>query len=176
MTNSETYLDADGNLMPVPVLDHDQTGVAPGYRIVQLADGWIAIAATTAAHAAAVCSVAGVSELAQVPDAIRERKTDEILASLDAAGVPCELVRENQSEGFFTSEANTAAGLVARYQHLHYGTVEQPGAFWALGDLDVRLDKAPPALGEHSIEILEQLGFARVDIDGLIASGVVAAA
>ncbi len=45
LTNSETYLDAEGQLVPVPVLDHEQAGVAPGYRIVQVADGWVAIAA-----------------------------------------------------------------------------------------------------------------------------------
>ena len=35
MTGSETYLDANGQIVPVPVLDHEQTGIAPGYRIAE---------------------------------------------------------------------------------------------------------------------------------------------
>ena len=62
MTNSETYLTADGELAPVAVLDHAQTGIEPGYRIVPVADGWVAIAARTDDQLAALCTVAGVDD------------------------------------------------------------------------------------------------------------------
>ncbi|HXY91828.1 MAG TPA: CoA transferase [Acidimicrobiia bacterium] len=172
LTNSETYLDDDGQLAPVPALDHEQTGIAPGYRIVPVADGWVAIAATAPEHLEALCSVAGVDDVAAVADGMRDRKADEILAALEAAGVPSEPVRQDQNDPFFASPENQAAGLVARYPHPIYGTVEQPGAFWWFGDLDVRLDKAPPALGEHTVEILEEVGLARDEIDRLVAAGV----
>ncbi len=96
-----------------------------------------------------------------------------MLAAFTDAGVPSELVRQEQGDAFFASPENQAAGLVARYPHPVYGTMEQPGAFWAFGDLDVRLDKAPPALGEHSVEILTELGFDRVEVDRLVNAGVV---
>jgi crotonobetainyl-CoA:carnitine CoA-transferase CaiB-like acyl-CoA transferase len=175
LTNSETYIDANGELVPVPVLDHEQTGTAAWYRIVQVADGWVAIAATTDEQRSALCSVAGVNHVAAAADALRQRKTDEVLGALESTGVPAEPVREEQGVEFFTSPENQAAGLVARYPHPVYGSVEQPGAFWAFGDLDVRLDKAPPDLGEHSVEILRELGFARDEVDRLVASGVVTA-
>jgi crotonobetainyl-CoA:carnitine CoA-transferase CaiB-like acyl-CoA transferase len=175
LTNSETYLDANGELVPVPVLDHDQTGVAPSYRIAQVADGWIAIAATTDAERDALCDVAGVDDVADAAGALRERERDEVLDALAVAGVPSDVVRQDQGERFFLSPENQAAGLVARYAHPHYGMMEQPGAFWDFGDLDVRLDKAPPALGEHSVEILAELGFERDEIDRLVREGVVTA-
>ena len=45
MTCSETYVDPDGDLVGVPVLDQAQQRTAPGYEIVELTDGWLAIAA-----------------------------------------------------------------------------------------------------------------------------------
>jgi len=175
LTNSETYLDPNGELAPIPVLNHEQTGVAPWYRIVQVADGWVAIAATTDEQRAALASVAGVDDVVDAADALVARTRDEVLDALAAAGVPSDVVRENQGEQFFLSPENQDAGLVARYPHPHYGMVEQPGAFWDFGDLHVRLDKAPPALGEHSVEILGELGFEPDEIDRLVREGVVTA-
>ena len=82
-------------------------------------------------------------------------------------------MRENQRDAFFDSAQNQAAGLVASYPHPVYGTFEQPGALWAFGDLDVRLDRAPPTVGQHSVEILEEVGFDRAEIDRLVGEGVV---
>ena len=39
-------------LAPLSTLDHDQTRTAPGYEIVEVVDGWIAIAARTDAELA----------------------------------------------------------------------------------------------------------------------------
>jgi crotonobetainyl-CoA:carnitine CoA-transferase CaiB-like acyl-CoA transferase len=85
--------------------------------------------------------------------------------------VPCEAVRLDQCESFFDSADNDAAGLVARYRHVDYGDVEQPGAFWNFGDLDVRLDRAPPGLGEHTVEVLTEIGLDRSTIDEMLATG-----
>ncbi len=172
MTNSETYLTPDGGLAPFPVLDHDQTGIEPGYRIVHVADGWVAIAARTDEQLAALCAVAGVDDPARAADALGNRASDELVAALEAAGVPVEHVRQNQRDAFFDSAVNDAAGLLARYPHPVYGMFEQPGAYWAFGDLDVRLDKAPPTLGQHTVEILEEVGLPPDDIDRLVADGV----
>jgi crotonobetainyl-CoA:carnitine CoA-transferase CaiB-like acyl-CoA transferase len=164
MTDSETYLDADGAIVPVPVLDHEQTGIAPGYRISQVADGWIAVAATTDAQQAALEALGGV-------DALTERTVQDALGVLDAAAIACEQVRLDQGEPFFASTVNERAGLIARYEHVDYGRVEQPGAFWIFGDLDVKLDRASPALGQHTVEVLTEVGFDPAAIDALLASG-----
>src|SRR5258707_12216636 len=52
MTNSETYGMPDGELAPFPVLDHEQTGIKAGYRIVRVAAAGIAIARRPAARVA----------------------------------------------------------------------------------------------------------------------------
>ena len=85
--------------------------------------------------------------------------------------MPCEQVRLDQCEPFFSSADNDAAGMIARYRHIDYGAVEQPGAFWAFGDLDVKLDRAPPGLGEHTVEVLTEVGIDPDVITALITDG-----
>jgi crotonobetainyl-CoA:carnitine CoA-transferase CaiB-like acyl-CoA transferase len=86
--------------------------------------------------------------------------------------VPAERVREAQRYPFFDDPDNHKAGLVAEYKHLEWGDMQQPGAMWYFGDLDVRLEYAPPVLGEHTVEVLTDAGLRREDIDRLIADGV----
>jgi crotonobetainyl-CoA:carnitine CoA-transferase CaiB-like acyl-CoA transferase len=95
----------------------------------------------------------------------------DALSALADAGVPSDQVRLDQGEPFFSSTANDDAGLIARYEHVEYGKVEQPGAFWSFGDLDVKLDRAPPGLGEHTVEVLTEVGLDTTTVDALLASG-----
>lgn len=171
MTNSETYLLPDGTLAPVPTLDADQTSIGPGERIVRLADGWIAVAAVTDDQVAALCEVAGVDGTARLADALATRTTYDVLDALAAAEVPAAAVRRGQRGPFFDDPDHLAAGLVATYTHRQWGRFEQPGALWNFGDLDVRLDRAPPVLGEHTIEVLREVGVADDVIDELLATG-----
>ena len=72
--------------------------------------------------------------------------------------MPCEPVGLDQGEAFLDDELNRALGLVTSYPHAEWGRLEQVGALWSLGDLQVSLDRAPPALGEHTREVLSEVG------------------
>jgi crotonobetainyl-CoA:carnitine CoA-transferase CaiB-like acyl-CoA transferase len=172
LTTSETYRTADGDLAPFAGIDRDQTGTGPAYRMMPLADGWIAVAARTPAQQIALCSVAGTHDVYQVPAALSDRYCDDVLHQLERAGVPCEPVRLRQRFPFFDDPANRSAGLVAEYHHAEFGKLEQPGAMWYFGDLGVRMDYAPPALGEHTAEVLREMGLSGDEIDNLTAAGV----
>jgi crotonobetainyl-CoA:carnitine CoA-transferase CaiB-like acyl-CoA transferase len=175
LTVSETYVEADGALTPYATLDSQQARIEPGYEIIPVADGWVAVAARTTEQRAALTAVAGVDDPGAVAAALGSRISSAVLADLDAAGVPAELVRRDQRLPFFDDAANRAAGLVASYRSAEWGQMEQPGALWYFGDLDVRLDFAPPALGEHTVEVLSEVGLDRTLIDELLAAGVAAA-
>lgn len=173
LTNSETYLMPDGSLAPIPMLDADQTMVGPGERIIRLADGWIAVAATSDDQIDALCRVAGVSTPEDLPEPLSTRSTAEVVAELIEGRVPVEPVRQDQKGPFFDDADHLAAGLVASYEHQTWGRFEQPGALWNLGNQEVRLDRAPPVLGEHTIEVLREVGIDDASIEELLAAGAI---
>ena len=64
---------------------------------------------------------------------------------------------------------------MASYDHRDWGRLEQPGAMWCLGEQSTRLELAPPVLGEHTVEVLLEVGLGQNEVDALIASGVAVA-
>ena len=176
LTASETLLRGDGSLVPVPPLDHDQTGMSSGYRIYQVADGWVAVVAWGPERLAALRAVAGATseDAAEIASGLRQAKAGDVLRELAAAGLDAELVTTDQMDAFFASPDNVGADLVARYEHPVYGELEQIGALWSFGDLSVRLDRPPPTLGQHTAEVLAEVGFDPGAIQGLAAAGVIA--
>jgi crotonobetainyl-CoA:carnitine CoA-transferase CaiB-like acyl-CoA transferase len=175
LTNSETYRRPDGTLAPVPALDHDQTMVGAGGRILQLADGWIAVAAVGGEQVGALTATLGATSPDGLAAAASSRSTGDSLAALAAAGVPAVAVRQGQKGPFFDDPDHLAAGLVASYTHADWGRLEQPGAMWWFGDQEVRLDRAPPVLGQHTVEVLLEVGVSQSEIDELLAAGAAVA-
>jgi crotonobetainyl-CoA:carnitine CoA-transferase CaiB-like acyl-CoA transferase len=80
-------------------------------------------------------------------------------------------VLQDQRGPFFDDPDHLDVGMVATYHHEAWGKFEQPGALWHFGNQGVKLDRAPPVLGQHTIEVLLEVGMARADIDALIAGG-----
>jgi crotonobetainyl-CoA:carnitine CoA-transferase CaiB-like acyl-CoA transferase len=172
LTNSETYL-KDGLLAEAAApLDHEQMGLSPGYRLYSLADGWIALCAQDDDQLASACSVVGASDPNDIGACLAGTLCTDALRDLRAGGVPCEPVRLDQGEAFLDDEQNRLLGLVTSYPHAEWGELEQVGALWSLGDLEVRLDRAPPALGEHTREVLAAVGVDEAAISELLAQSV----
>jgi crotonobetainyl-CoA:carnitine CoA-transferase CaiB-like acyl-CoA transferase len=175
MSQSETLLRLpDGVVAPYARLTHDQTGTGPGERIYRLSDGWVAVVAGGPDELRALREVAGAAADEEIEERLTGRSVEETLAALDGAGVAAELVREGYAYEFFDDPEARAAGLVADYPHAAFGRMEQPGAFWHFGDMELRLDKAAPVIGEDTRQILSQLGYSVEEIEKLYADGVVA--
>jgi crotonobetainyl-CoA:carnitine CoA-transferase CaiB-like acyl-CoA transferase len=158
-------------LAPYATLSHDQTTLSSGPRIVSAADGWIAIAARTPEQLAAAIASVGADDAEGIAGAVAGQTVADVLEQLTNSGVPVEEVRLNQRDAFFDSPANRAAGLVAQYRQAEWGAMLQPGAMWYFGDLGVRLELAPPALGEHTMSVLTDLGFSPADVATLVDNG-----
>ena len=91
-----------------------------------------------------------------------------------AAVLLAEPVRLDQLDAFLDDPELRRLGLSVQYPHASYGSVDQIGGLWQLGELSLQLDRAAPALGEHTRDVLSELGFARAEIEELIESGAAA--
>ena len=159
------------------------------YQDFETSSGRIAVAAANDGLFRALCSVIGLTELPSderfatnagrvehrrelVPllqERFRERSAEEWLADLDAAGVPAGKVRT-------VPDALSAAAAAGRAATV---TLDHPTA----GALDLvaspiwgatRTDPTPPPLlGEHTAEVLGELGRSDEQIAELAARGVV---
>lgn len=166
-TQGEILIQSDGTLSSTFHLDRAQTGFGPYRRLYECADGeWVAIAANSDEAKAATRSVLGGNE-ARFEEEARALPSEALLAALESAGVPAELVMaQDAANKFFDSAVNRKLGLVSALEQPVYGMVEQPGALWDFGDIPIRFDRACPEIGQHSDEILAELGFS----DGEIAN------
>lgn len=174
LTASETLVLPGGGLAPHPRLDREQTGISPWYRIYRARDAWIAVAALRDVERTALLAAVGVDAPGALAGAIAGRAAAPLLAALESAGVPAERVRVEGLDPFFDEADHRRTRLAVSYPHSDWGELEQIGALWSFGDLALRLDLAPPALGQHTREVLEGLGFDAAALRALAASGVIA--
>ncbi|NBU84937.1 MAG: hypothetical protein EBS21_10195, partial [Sphingomonadaceae bacterium] len=164
-SQGERLLRADGSLTETWHLNSDQTGYGPYHRIYECADGqWIAIAAHSEATRAGACAVLG-SEEAGFAEAAKAQASTHLLAALEAADVPCDAVLfEDAMNRFFDNPLNRELGLVSVTTQQVYGEIEQPGEFWDFGDLSMNIVRACPDIGEHSDEIMREMGYSDAEI------------
>jgi crotonobetainyl-CoA:carnitine CoA-transferase CaiB-like acyl-CoA transferase len=172
-TQGERLIGADGELTDTYHLTSDQTGFSPYHRIFECVDGWVAVAARKPGQQAAMREAMGTDE-AGFADAAKGNKAAELIAVLEAAGVPCDIVNfENAMHRFFDDPLNRELNLVSVLPQPLYGIVEQPGAFWHFGDVPVVFKRCCPAIGEHSYEILHEIGYSDAEIAGFREQGLI---
>jgi crotonobetainyl-CoA:carnitine CoA-transferase CaiB-like acyl-CoA transferase len=152
-------------------LDRAQTGRGPYERIYEAAEGWLCVVAPTEYEQDALRRVVGVEE-AGLPDGFRTRPAGEWVELLDAAGVPCEPVRR-LTDTWADDPDVVVNGYVAAYDHPVWGRLEQPGPFVELSGTPGRIQRGPALVGEHTREVLAELGFTLEEIDGMHSRGVV---
>jgi crotonobetainyl-CoA:carnitine CoA-transferase CaiB-like acyl-CoA transferase len=161
------------------------------YETFHAADGMLAIAAPNDGLYRRLCEVLGASELADderfatnsdrvvnreeliplIEERLATRNAEDWLAALDEAGVPSGKIRSVPD----ALAAAGAAGMTAstRVPHPTAGEVELVNSPIQLAG-GLRPAVAPPLLGEHTAEVLRELGLDDAEIQRLADAGVVA--
>jgi crotonobetainyl-CoA:carnitine CoA-transferase CaiB-like acyl-CoA transferase len=170
----------DGAVVPtLPGLDHGQYGRSAYDRIYLCASGWIAVYCETADHEAALRAAlgldgAGSADAAVIGERLAARKADEWRPVLDDRGVPCEVVREESWEPMvFDDPALEAAGIVTSVEHPSWGPIGSLALLFHLSGTPGVVRGRAPLIGEHSREVLAELGYSASTIEEWIRDGVV---
>lgn len=162
----------DGEIGAMPAVDADQTGISPGRRLHQCADGWLALVADDAALARLEESLV-VGDAGSLAAAFLRQEVNTAIAAVNEAGGIAVPARTNAAAPFLTDPENIEQGLVARYPHRHYGELTQPGGLLSIGGIPMVGERAPSILGEHSREIMTDIGYTVETQNQLIEGGIV---
>ena len=65
---------------------------------------------------------------------------------------------------FFDDPQNRELNLVSVLPQPLFGMVDQPGELWHFGDVPIVFKRCCPAIGEHSDEILREIGYSGAEI------------
>jgi formyl-CoA transferase/CoA:oxalate CoA-transferase len=93
---------------------------------------------------------------ALIGEATSSRPTEELAASLQAAGVPCSPIRD--AAGAAADPQTLASGMVQALDHPAIDGFRSLGLPFLLDGERPPLRRPPPGLGEHQAEVLEELG------------------
>jgi CoA:oxalate CoA-transferase len=108
--------------------------------------------------------------LAFVEPAVRSRSAADVEAALLAVGMPC--ARVNNFKEVFASPQIVARNVVQDTVHPRLGKMQSTRNPILLDHDGPELTRHSPMLGEHSEEILRDLGFSPAQIRELVAAGV----
>ncbi len=97
------------------------------------------------------------------------RTNAEWLAELGRRNIPAMTV--NSLESLLRDPHLDAVGFWQIVEHPTEGTLRLPGIPAVYGKTPAAIRRLPPRLGEHSVEILREVGIAKDEIDVLLASG-----
>jgi crotonobetainyl-CoA:carnitine CoA-transferase CaiB-like acyl-CoA transferase len=91
-----------------------------------------------------------------IAEILLTRDTADWIARLEAAGVPCGPI--NTVPQVFEEDQVRHRGMLADIAHPLAGTVPQVVSPMRFSDAPLAFERAPPLLGEHTAEILRELG------------------
>ena len=108
-----------------------------------------------------------------IESAVASQKGIDVFTKLDRAGVPCELAMGDAAIGLWQEKGLIEQELVASYDHRMVGHLGHPGLAVQFSETKTAVQGGPLLVGEHTREILADLGFDGATADGLFEGGCV---
>ena len=162
--------------------------------IYETKTGYITISTMTNDQWAGFCRAAGRAELiaderfrtaggrhrnaderlALIQEVLWTRTADEWLEALDAEGVPCApvLTRSQAVE----HPQMRASGIIIESEHAHAGRLRQARNAAVFEGAPMQVRHGAPLLGQHTAEVLAELGYAESQVEDFVEAGVVSVA
>jgi crotonobetainyl-CoA:carnitine CoA-transferase CaiB-like acyl-CoA transferase len=164
--------------------------IAP-YQAVPMSDGYVVIAVASQNLWSVFCEAIGREDLREdarfrtnadrvenraeldqiLEDEFAEYTTSELVTQLTEYGVPATNVKDLAD--VFSDDQVEARNMRAEVTHPDIGTVEMPGIPMHFSRSSTQIRRHPPRLGEHTDEILREIGFNGEDIDDFRSSDIV---
>lgn len=168
-------------------------GVNPAWRLYKAQDDWLVVACAYEEHWQALCRVLGLEDLARrlslrevqqrsaydyevcslIESALAQKGQQAWLAELEAAGVPGaatlaveDIIRPPHPHAL-------ANDILDVNQHTHWGQVVQLGTTAKFWETPGKRGLPAPLLGEHTVEVLQELGYSQSKIDELLERNIV---
>jgi crotonobetainyl-CoA:carnitine CoA-transferase CaiB-like acyl-CoA transferase len=172
-----------------PLADKAQYGLGPFHRLYRAADGWIYAVAKSDRARGAMCALFGVSIpqaaasvsgqhpnatpfALQLAAAVEQRSAAQVLAQLNAAGVAATEAAAPDSAIFLDHPNTSANGMVAVRQHAKAGTLRVAWQLVQFGDTRPSAGVPTPLLGEHTTQVLREIGCSEAKIGSLHVAGI----
>jgi crotonobetainyl-CoA:carnitine CoA-transferase CaiB-like acyl-CoA transferase len=183
-----SYLWPEG-MMQYTVVGKEQTETDPNDRpdlVFKTSDGYMTCGTISDSEWQGFCRATGDPELAKDPrfatptarslnatarinrmaEYIGQHTTAEWLERLDAADVPCApILRRGE---IIHNEQVVARDIIAEFDQQMVGRVRQPKPAARFEVNEAAIGGPAPRIGEHSREVLRELGYDDVTIDGMI--------
>ncbi|MFN8624865.1 MAG: CoA transferase [Candidatus Binatia bacterium] len=193
---SSAVATADGGSLARPRLDGMQLGFSATHRLYATADGWLCIVLASEPHWRRLCAVLGRDDLTRdvrfessaaracndgalatiLEEAFVARPATDWYAALDRAGVPVEICDPEFGRRLHDDAEMIERGWVVSYAHPAVGRLGQIGLFFDFSGTPGRVQGPPPIVGQHTQQILAELGYSNEQIEQFGAEGVVAQA
>jgi crotonobetainyl-CoA:carnitine CoA-transferase CaiB-like acyl-CoA transferase len=184
---SEILQQSDGRFVGADPLNHEQTGYHPANQLYEAADGWLGVAARDDAMAKGLLDVLNLGQRVTtsrsawnadvgrlIAEEIRKRRLDALVPALEAAGVWVEVCRDNGERDSLGDPDLQKLGTVYSAQHPKFGEVRQLGPLVRFSASTNTRRRHAPLGGQHTDEVLTEVGFSSDEIKGLRERGIVA--
>ena len=171
---------------------HRRVGGNTYYQVYEVQDGGVAVACLSQPLRLRLLDVLGLTDIrfepgfdentpegqaferefaAQAESIFRSKTVKEWLSILGDRGIPAGEVKF--VEEMFDDPQVKAAGLIIEMEHQQAGTVKMVGPIASFSETPLGPSLASPALGQHTDEILAELGFEAAEIRGWHDNGLV---
>ena len=180
-----------------PLADNGLYGLSAVKRIYKAADGWIFLDCNQAEEWESLRRFLGESldeswfgdevtfgeankmhpwneKLCRnLAEEFERRPADDWEKLLVAEGVPCCKVAKDIDEGFYLHPQALHLGMIDKNTHPDYSNLRQAGVQVLYSETPSADRQRAPSLGQHSIEILQELGFSELEISDMCGAGFI---